>query len=51
MNPSDVKAVVDLSTYSSATGEFSVPVVITVKNTYSEHVYAIGEYTASVRVG
>ncbi len=51
VNPSDVKAVVDLSTYSSATGEFSVPVVITVKNTYSEHVYAIGEYTASVRVG
>ena len=51
INSSNVSAVVDLSSVGNVTGEISVPVTVKVVDYYKDYVYAVGDYTMSVRIG
>lgn len=50
INPKDITASVNLSFLSGSSGETSVPVLITVSDSYKKSVYPVGDYKISVRV-
>ncbi|MGI6743693.1 MAG: YbbR-like domain-containing protein [Eubacteriales bacterium] len=50
INSRDITASVNLSFLSGSSGETSVPVLVTISDSYKKHVYPVGDYKISVRV-
>lgn len=50
ITPKDITASVNLSFLEGSSGETSVPVLVTVTDSYKKKVYPVGDYKISVRV-